>query len=49
MIEAFRLGALGRCGTLWDGVDLSFPQALSLVAWTAWLAVAAGQDPALDQ
>ncbi|MGE5190848.1 MAG: ATP-binding cassette domain-containing protein, partial [Gemmatimonadota bacterium] len=24
MIEAFRLGALGRAGTLWDGVDLSF-------------------------
>ncbi len=24
MIEAFRLGALGRTGTLWDGVDLSF-------------------------
>jgi len=24
MIEAFRLGALGRDGTLWDGVDLSF-------------------------
>lgn len=24
MIEAFRLGALGRNGTLWDGVDLSF-------------------------
>ena len=24
MIEAFRLGVLGRRGTLWDGVDLSF-------------------------
>ena len=24
MIEAFRLGALGRAGTLWEGVDLSF-------------------------
>ncbi len=24
MIEAFRLGALGRSGTLWEGVDLSF-------------------------
>ncbi len=24
MIEAFRLGALGRSGVLWDGVDLSF-------------------------
>ena len=24
MIEAFRLGALGRGGTLWEGVDLSF-------------------------
>ena len=24
MIEAFRLGALGRNGTLWDGIDLSF-------------------------
>jgi ABC-type multidrug transport system ATPase subunit len=24
MIEAFRLGALGRAGTLWEGVNLSF-------------------------
>ncbi len=24
MIEAFRLGAIGRSGTLWDGIDLSF-------------------------
>lgn len=24
MIEAFRIGAVSRCGTLWDGLDLAF-------------------------